>query len=130
MLKRCKENIKYPYLVKLPICEVTILILEWANVISALLFADVFKNPLFIIPHNSGKLQLQLSFGCKNFLPAEQQGRCSCHITQPSPAGHTPSFSALSAKEDPFSAKPAFCLVCLTFSILELPLPVLLGGDA
>ena len=67
---RGKECIKHLCFVPVPVCEVTIHILEGDNVISTMFFSiNIFKNTLFIVPYISGHLPLQLSFHCTKVLP-------------------------------------------------------------
>lgn len=52
-----------------PVCEVTILMLEWDNVISTLCFPiNIFERTFYCSPH-FWQLQFQLSFGHTDFLP-------------------------------------------------------------
>lgn len=67
---RGKECIKHLCCVPVPVCQVTIHILEGDNVTSPMFLSmNIFKTTLFIGPHISGHLPLQLSFHCTKVLP-------------------------------------------------------------
>lgn len=112
---RGAEDIKCP----MAIFEVTNLVKPWPSAIYDSPFAmKVFVKVPFIALPSAGLLELQLSFGCTNFLLT--LGTESPPVSPSFP--YTP-LSSLNSRRSLLS----YGQLCLTSNPLQLPAPVLLG---